>query len=292
MTELDETLWTTPDGAEMGEEDVSQLDLMPSEGEFGSEAGSGLLDYGTPGSVSNPAAMPYAPTCHISSRPKAGVDLGAPGSGFFWGAGVLITAAHNLYDIGTKKWFAELEIGPGRNGNSWPFGRLKVPLVNGSVVVLKRWVDTVNAGNPDRNVDFGLVRLGAAQVTKPPPGMYAIASRSGGISGLRFLLPGYTMQPPGNGYMSQGKGAAGNRTGTAMVFHDAPAGRGASGAPLIVLDPKGNPGNVVYAMHIAEDPSARKNVALEFTDSIRNTISTWATASRVQGEWLLDPPLD
>lgn len=127
----------------------------------------------------------------------------------------------------------------------------------------------------DRNHDYGVVRLRGQAFSAP--GSLGIASMNSGPGGVKIMLPSYGYIQTGNGHMKSAKGTIGDSfDGSLVRRHDASSGRGASGAPLIILDRNGKPGNTVYAMHVAQDADGRP-LALEFSDTVYASITEWAT---------------
>ena len=273
---MSDEFWARPDGSTIADEWLGGPDFV---GAAMGEDPEGLTD-AIGSAVRNTKVPPYSQVCHVFSRPRAAVDFGFPGSGFLFGRAVMITAAHLLFDIKSQAWFEEIEIAPGRAGDTFPFGRAKVRIEAGSAVVPEAWVKAVKAarGDPmkvDRNHDYGIVRLSGQAISAP--GSLGIASMSAGPSGMKILLPSYAFTSVGNGHMKAGKGTIGDTLAGSLRHHDAPGGKGASGAPLIILDRQGKPGDTVYAMHVAEDKDGHP-VALEFSDQIYANISAWATS--------------
>jgi hypothetical protein len=139
-------IWAQPDGSKIGDEWLGSADFASSAAGLEPE---GLTD-GMASPVRNTKVPPYSQVCHVFSKPRAGVDLGSPGSGFLFGAAVVVTAAHNLFDEKSMAWFEELDIAPGRSGQEIPFGMATVPLRQGTVAVPEAWVKTVKAARAIR----------------------------------------------------------------------------------------------------------------------------------------------
>jgi V8-like Glu-specific endopeptidase len=99
--------------------------------------------------VTNTTAYPY--------RTVGRIDIGCTGT--LIGVRHVLTAGHCVYNINTDKWYSNLNVTPGQNGGTKPYGTVTWK----KAISVQGWTK-----NHDRNYDYAMIVLN--QELAPPSG--------------------------------------------------------------------------------------------------------------------------
>jgi glutamyl endopeptidase len=99
--------------------------------------------------VTATSSFPYSAVVHIVGTNPAGGSVGC--SGFLYGANAVATAGHCVYDRAHHGWNTNLQIIPGQNGSTQPFGHC------GSIASLTTTTAYVNNGTTTE--DYAAIKM-------------------------------------------------------------------------------------------------------------------------------------
>ncbi len=109
--------------------------------------------------IGDTSGYPWRAVCAL--RITAGNGATLLGSGWLAGRLLVITAGHCVFDHDRGGWVQSIEVSPGRNGGSRPFG----PFVSTTFRSVEAWSER---GDPEH--DYGAIFLPAPAAGEPAPG--------------------------------------------------------------------------------------------------------------------------
>jgi glutamyl endopeptidase len=210
--------------------------------------------------VGNTAVTPWSGICHLSITARNGARF--IGTGWLISPRCVITAGHCVYIKSAGGWASKIEVSPGRDGASFPFGTV----ASTTLSAFPRWVS-----DTDRNFDCGCIIL-----PKPPksrtgaaPFQFRFAAKSDADIRSRALnLSGY---PGDKGGITQWFHARAAQTVTpSVITYDVDTAGGQSGSPVWHLE-----NNVRTAVGIHTNGSPLGNSATRITAAVKARLDAW-----------------
>jgi glutamyl endopeptidase len=208
--------------------------------------------------------FPYKAICCLIIT--AGNSTRLLGTGWFIHNSVLATAAHNVYDSRYGGWAQSIEVFPGRNGSSTPFGSQVVP--RSRLRTNSNWIST---GSPD--FDYGAILL--SQPFSQNLGNFAL-DLSTTIAGARVNIAGYPRDIPFQGhpmFTMWWHAQQVSRVSERAIFYSHDTSVGQSGSPVWI---KSGEERVAVGVHTS-GPTAGSpfNSATRINATVLNRFNGW-----------------
>jgi glutamyl endopeptidase len=240
---------------------------------------AGVLSYPTPETVcghddrekiTDTTASPYYWVCQLSIEFDDGTYVG---SGWLCSTAsakydVVATAGHCVYSTSSRKFAKSIDVIPGRNGTSAPYGRYTVG--TGGLRASEQWKQ---GGANKSDYDYGVIlipktnKLGAC-------GMWIASSSE--LENRTIMNAGYPGDKEPYGYDWEDTGPIQTVTTHKLHYMNDTAG-GQSGSPVYALD-KGNDWSNykdVYSVGI-HGYGGCPNKAVRITEAVYNDIIAWS----------------
>jgi V8-like Glu-specific endopeptidase len=213
--------------------------------------------------INNTAKLPWSGVCQLNIRAKNGQRF--IGTGWLIAPRCVITAGHCVFIRSAGGWADRIEVSPGRNGASFPFGTV----ASGRFSALPRWVS-----HNDRNFDCGCIILPrpARAPNGASPFTFRYAARSDTAIKSRALnLSGY---PGDKGGITQWFHARlAKAVSPSVITYDIDTAGGQSGSPVWHLE-----NNARTAVGIHTNGSPLGNSATRITPAIKAQMDVWRAA--------------
>lgn len=213
--------------------------------------------------ITSTAARPWSGICQLNITARNGQRF--IGTGWLIAPRTVITAGHCVYIHNAGGWVREVEVSPGRNGATRPFGAVK----SGRVSSTPQWV-----ASRDRNHDYGCIILPRApkSATGALPFCFNYAARSEAQIRSRALnLSGY---PGDKGGITQWFHARmAKAVSNFVITYDIDTAGGQSGSPVWHFQ-----NNIRTAVGIHTNGSPLGNSATRITPTVAARLNTWKAA--------------
>ena len=135
--------------------------------------------------IQNTKVVPWKRICHLTIEGKNGSKF--LGTGALIGPRTVVTAGHCVFLHGAGGWAKSITVSPGRNGNSFPFGKAMAVQLH----TVKGWKDGKN-----RQYDYGAITLGPG-IKMPPPSAFGFdALPDAALIGAKLNTAGYPGDKP------------------------------------------------------------------------------------------------
>lgn len=204
------------------------------EREFGIEANvlEGIVGADNQYRIKNTKANPYRKVVRLYMQYPDGVYVG---SGTMIAPNLVLTAAHNVYNIDTDKWASKVSVVPAQNGGSRPYGTYTAS----NYYVLRDYKSI--SGRNQFQQDVAVVRL--SRNVSSSVGYLPIST--GGHVGQRVQVTGYpSYSRSKSNYMYTMFGNIGQRDGNVFYYTIDTEG-GQSGGPVL------NSKNQIVGVHVS-----------------------------------------
>lgn len=208
--------------------------------------------------VGDTAVYPWRAIASLSITAANGTSW--IGTGWFIGPRLLMTAGHCVHMADQGGWARQIEVMPGRNGGTLPYGSV-VSTQFGSV---EGWTRDRN-----RDFDYGVIMLGPDQRLGDTVGTFGWESRSdAGLLGATINLSGYPGDKPAG---TQWFHSNTIKAVTPNTFsYDVDTAGGQSGAPVWMLF-----GDQRRAVGIHTNGAITGNSATRINNNVANNIVFW-----------------
>lgn len=213
--------------------------------------------------IANTTVRPWSGICQLNITARNGQRF--IGTGWLIAPRTVITAGHCVHIATAGGWAREIEVSPGRNGASRPFGSVRSSRLSAS----PEWVTSRS-----RNHDYGCIILPRAPraASGALPFTFGFAARSDAQIRSRALnLSGY---PGDKGGITQWFHARLARAVSANVItYDIDTAGGQSGSPVWHLE-----NNIRTAVGIHTNGSPLGNSATRITPTVLARLNAWRAA--------------
>ncbi len=207
--------------------------------------------------IQQTSAKPWRRICHL--RIKAANGSNFLGTGFFIGPRTLITAGHCVYMSSQGGWVQSIEVSPGRNGNSRPYGKCDAT----SFRSVRGWVS-----NKSRDHDYGAIILPASCPTAKI-GAFGYANYTDTyLKSKRLNTAGYPGDKPAGTMWFHGRKATGLTS--RVITYDIDTAGGQSGSPVWLT---ANGKRKVVGIHTNGSPGG--NSATRIVKPVFDNLSRW-----------------
>lgn len=207
--------------------------------------------------ISPTTAYPWRAICALRIRTRTGKNY--IGTGWLISPRTVITAGHCLFMHNEGGWAQHIEVIPGLNGASRPFG-------SGVSSVLRSVTGWTNG--QDRNFDYGAIILPNSYRPGDRTGYFGFANRSDNDLNASMLnLSGYPGDKGGNTQWFHARKTLSVTSRT--ILYDIDTYGGQSGSPVWVLN-----GSNRYAVGIHTNGGS-SNSATRITQDVYNNMLNW-----------------
>jgi V8-like Glu-specific endopeptidase len=211
--------------------------------------------------ITGTRAVPWKRICHLLIEAKDGRRF--TGTGWFIGPRTIATAGHCVYLHGAGGWAKSIQVVPGRDGTTEPYGRMTATRFS-SVV---GWVN-----GKDRDYDYGVIHLPRA-FPASDIGSFGFANfPDDRLRSSRLNLAGYPGDKPAGTMWFHGRTAQ-SLTPT-RIGYDIDTFGGQSGSPVWVRTTDGKR----YAVGIHTNGSPRQNSATRINRQVFANLRAWSQA--------------
>lgn len=220
--------------------------------------------------VEDTTQMPWSTVCHLRF-PINGTTY--VGTGCLIGKQLVLTCGHNVFDNKIRRWADWVEITPGRQGRSAPFGSVTVKGgANGKLRTLKAYRD----GND--TFDFAAILLPANAFNRDPGTMPVGKFKRNELVGAPLHLSGYPGTPPRRQpHGGQWKHSHRcKRADDLTLVYDIDTTEGNSGGPVWVRSAKDGI-RLIVGVHVAA--SGMSNIATRINDQLFALVQKWRKES-------------
>ena len=186
------------------------------------------------------------------------------GTGWLVGPRTVMTAGHCVYMHSQGGWAREIEVAPGRNGASRPFGSARATVFRS----VSGWVNS-----HDRNHDYGAILLPSTHRFGDQLGIFGYAALSDAeLLNLTLNLSGYPGDKPAGTQWFHSR-VTSSVTPRTIVYNIDTAG-GQSGSPVWRLQ-----GGVRHAVGIHTNGALSGNSATRIIPEVAGNIAAWTAAA-------------
>lgn len=201
--------------------------------------------------------VPWKRICHLRIRAANGQYF--LGTGFFIGPRTIATAGHCVYLRDNGGWASQIQVTPGRNGSSQPFGSVSAT----SFRSVRGWVI-----GRKRICDYGVIML-PSDFRQPGIGAFGFAAHTDAmIRGSRLNLAGYPGDKAAGTMWYHGRAA--KSISSNVITYDVDTGGGQSGSPVWQLRAGTR---TVVGIHTNGSPGG--NSATRITQPVFNNLMAW-----------------
>lgn len=211
--------------------------------------------------IPNTTLKPWSGICQLNITSRTGKKY--IGTGWLIAPRLVVTAGHCVYLHGAGGWAASIEVSAGRNGNMFPFGRVRSTTFR----ALTQWTRDTN-----RNYDYGAIVLPSApKGAAGSPFCFNFAAMSDAEIKSRALnLCGY---PGDKGGVTQWFHARSAKAVSAYtITYDIDSAGGQSGSPVWQYN-----AGVRTAVGIHTNGSPLGNSATRITPAVASVLRNWKT---------------
>jgi glutamyl endopeptidase len=212
--------------------------------------------------IGNTTVVPWRWICALRITAADGSQF--IGTGWLVGARTVMTAGHCVFMHSHGGWAKEIEVVPGRNGATRPFGSCKAV----SFRSVTGWVNS-----HDRDFDYGAILLPTTHRFGDQLGIFGFAALSDAeLMGLTLNLSGYPGDKPAGTQWFHSR-VTSSVTPRTIVYNIDTAG-GQSGSPVWRLQ-----GGVRHAVGIHTNGALSGNSATRIVPDVANNIALWKAAA-------------
>lgn len=209
--------------------------------------------------ITNTSAKPWSGICQLNITSRTGRKF--IGTGWLIAPRVAITAGHCVYLHGAGGWASSIEVSAGRNGTSYPFGRVSTSRLR----ALTQWTR-----DRSRNYDYGCIILPSApRGAAGLPFCFNFAALSDAEIRRRALnLSGYPGDKGGTTQWFHARSA--KSVSGYTISYDIDTGGGQSGSPVWHYN-----SGVRTAVGIHTNGSPLGNSATRITPAVAGMLRRW-----------------
>jgi len=212
--------------------------------------------------VANTTTFPWRAICSLKITAADGTNW--IGTGWFCGPRLVMTAGHCVHMASNGGWVKQIEVIPGRNGASQPYGSR----VSKTFRSTNGWVQSQN-----RNYDYAAIYIAGGTALGNTVGYFGYGTRSDSeLMSYLVNVSGYPGDKPTGTQWWHSKGVKSVSPFTFVYDIDTMGGQ--SGAPVWVLS---NNQRIAVGIHTNGAPTG--NSATRIQQQVFNNITTWRTES-------------
>lgn len=241
----------------------------------------GIIDADNQFLVKNTTLNPYRKIVRLESFFAAGP---LSGSGVLIGPDLVLTAAHNVYNVERSQWVQDVTVTPAQNGDLEPYGVYQAS----RIFMLKDYQNEV-AGTTD-SVDMAVIKL-----SEPVDNQVGFLALSPEIKvGERIQVAGYPVSSDWKiGFLYSMWGEVTTFKGTSLITYYIDTESGQSGSPVL------NENNEVIAIHILGFVDKNQNyvynsarrIMQDSLDMVAFVKGELKSNDAVVSHWLIEKPV-
>ncbi len=203
---------------------------------------------------------PWRAICSLLITSKTGKRY--VGTGWFIAPGTVMTAGHVVYLHNEGGWAKSIQVMPGRNGNSLPYGSA----TSSNLRSVKGWTNSKK-----EVMDYGAIILPKSQHLGSKTGTFGFANLSDSSLKTKFLnLSGYPADKPSGTQWYHGRKV--DHLGTRKIYYKIDTYGGHSGSPVWYIS---NGKRFAVGIHAYGAGGGSTNSATRIVKEVFNNMMSW-----------------